>query len=356
MRQRLGTVITGSLADGFQVRLEQHVPPEQLKTGHFVVLAGQQYRFFSLVTDLKLEVANPEILLAPPQAQETLLQAVLCQQDIFLTAQIKPVIMLDQQQRLAPVKTIPPHFAPVYAASDQDVALIFGAENQHPKYFAIGRPLDMTASVCLDLERLVERSNGIFGKTGTGKTFITRLILAGVMQKQKAVNLIFDMHSEYGLQARTETAGSSFVRGLKSLFPERVAIFTLDPASTRRRGGAPDVTVSIAYQDIKVEDIMALQAELNLHSTALESAYLLAAKYKQQWLVELLRVGGEQAKELAQEVGAHPESIAALYRKLRKIEQLPFFSATPTATQPVIEELLAYLSRGISVVIEFGNY
>lgn len=356
MRKLLGTVIAGSLADGFQVRLAPQVLSEQLKTGHFVMLAGQTYRFFSLVTDLKLEAANPEILLAPPSSHETLLQSVLCQRDIFLTASIKPVIMLDQQDRIAPVKTIPPHFAPVYEASNQDVALIFGAESQNSKYFQIGRPLDMTAPVCLDLERLVERSNGVFGKTGTGKTFITRLLLAGLMQKQKAVNLIFDMHSEYGLQARTEGAGQSFVRGLKSLFPEQVAIFSLDPASTRRRGGAPDVNVTIAYQEIKVEDIMALQAELNLHSTALESAYLLAAKYKQQWLVELLRVGGEQPKELAQEVGAHPESIAALYRKLRKIEQLPFFSAVPTTNTPVIEQLLTYLSRGVTVIIEFGNH
>ncbi len=33
---------------------------------------------------------------------------------------------------------------------------------------------------------------------------------------------------------------------------------------------------------------------------------------------------GEHLKELAQEVGAHPESISALYRKLKVIERLPF--------------------------------
>ena len=52
-------------------------------------------------------------------------------------------------------------------------------------------------------EKLVERSNGIFGKTGTGKTFLTRLFCRAY-QKDKAINLIFDMHSEYGLQARKE--------------------------------------------------------------------------------------------------------------------------------------------------------
>ena len=72
-----------------------------------------------------------------------------------------------------PVKTIPPHFATVYEATKQDVALIFGDENDASKhYFNIGSPLDMNTPVCLDLEQLTERSNGIFGKTGTGKTFL----------------------------------------------------------------------------------------------------------------------------------------------------------------------------------------
>ena len=65
----------------------------------------------------------------------------------------------------------------------------------------------------------------------------TRLVLAGLVHNDKAVNVIFDMHSEYGLQARKEDNQQSFVKGLKTLFPDKVVIFSLDPASTRRRGG-----------------------------------------------------------------------------------------------------------------------
>ena len=111
----------------------------------------------------------------------------------------------------------------------------------------------------LDLDKLTERSNGIFGKTGTGKTFLTRLVLAGLMHHDKAVNIIFDMHSEYGLQARKEGNQESFVKGLKTLFPEKVVIFSLDPASTRRRGGMPDVELTLSYSSIAIEDIISLQ-------------------------------------------------------------------------------------------------
>ncbi len=83
--------------------------------------------------------------------------------------------------------------------------LFFGKEEEYEsRYFMIGSPLDMDTPVCIDLERLTERSNGIFGKTGTGKTFLTRLVLAGLIKHQKAVTIIFDMHSEYGVQARQE--------------------------------------------------------------------------------------------------------------------------------------------------------
>jgi hypothetical protein len=319
MKKQIGTIVSGSLTEGFVMRIAAHTDLESIKTGKFVSIVGNQHKFFSMITDLSLEVTNPDILLFPPTPQEKLLTNMLKQRDIYATAILKPMLMLNNNEKM-PVKTIPPHFATVFEANKEDVALIFGDEADPSKrFFNIGSPLDMNTPVCLDLDRLTERSNGIFGKTGTGKTFLTRLVLAGLIKNEKAVNLIFDMHSEYGLQARKE-GPQSFVKGLKTLFPDRVVIFSLDPASTRRRGGSPDVEISLTYQSVHVEDILSLQEELNLHPTALEAAYLVHARYKQDWLQTLLDQG-HNAKDFAQEIGAHPESIAALYRKLKTIER-----------------------------------
>lgn len=359
MRKTIGSIVTGSLTDGFVMRVASGTQLEDIKTGKFVSIVGKHHAFFSLITDLKLEVTHPDILLFPPTKEEKLLTRMLSQRDIYATATLKPMLMLDKDNNHSPVKTIPPHFATVYEANAQDVALIFGDEHDASKaFFNIGSPLDMNTPVCLNLEKLTERSNGIFGKTGTGKTFLTRLILAGLVKNEKAVNLIFDMHSEYGLQARKEGKTHSFVKGLKTLFPERVAIFSLDPESTRRRGGSPDVEVTLTYQSIHVEDILSLQNELNLHATAVEAAYLISAKYKREWLAVLLSQG-ENLKEFAQDIGAHPESIAALYRKLKRIERLPFFkTGTGGAYKDtsVIDQMLEYIDRGINVIVEFGNF
>ncbi len=67
---------------------------------------------------------------------------------------------------------------------------------------------------------------------------------------------------------------------------------------------------------------------------------------------------GERLKEFAQELGAHPESIAALYRKLKRIEQLPFFKPTDYSAraESAIDQMMEYIDRGINIIVEFGNF
>jgi len=138
--------------------------------------------------------------------------------------------------------------------------------------------------------------------------------------------LVFDMHNEYGYSAVKESSEGSrgFVKGLKQLFGNKVALFSLDPESTRARGVNPDHEVYISYDQVQVEDIAILQDELRLNPTAIESAYLLYTMYRRQWLRHLLSKDGEEIKELAEQIGAHKESLAALHRKLKRFEHFPF--------------------------------
>lgn len=361
MQKILGTIISGSLSEGLTMRASPTVALADFKAGKFVSIKDGVFTYFCLISDIQLGMSQPEIALFPPTAQETLLSAMIQRRDTYATVILRPMLTLDADNNKRPVKTIPAHFSPVYEACNKDVALVFGDEKSRDKaYFNIGCPLDMQTPICIDMEKLVERSNGIFGKTGTGKTFLTRLILAGTIKHDKAVNLIFDMHNEYGIQARQEGHGQAFVKGLKALFPHKIAICSLDPQATRRRGATPDVDFKLTYQAIHVEDIISLEHELNLHPTALEAAYLIAAQYKGDWLQELLS-HGDTLKDFANSVGAHPESVAALYRKLKRIEQLPFFVKQEKGSgayrhDDCVDTLLEFLDKGTSVVIEFGNF
>jgi DNA helicase HerA-like ATPase len=347
----LGHVVSGSLADGFDINIT--TGHDEMRAGKFVSIISHQGRFFSLVTDLKLAVSNTDIFKFNASTFGPF-QLALAQKTTYSMAHLRPLILVDNHNAIRSVKTVPNHFSAVTDVDNSDIKLIFGSEEHVSKnYFAIGCPLGMTESVCLNLEKLCERSNGIFGKTGTGKTFLTRLVLAGIVSRKKAVNLIFDMHSEYGIQARKENS-VNFVKGLKTLFPERVALFALDPNSTRRRGSSPDVEVVISYQDISVEDILSMQNELNLHATALEAAYMIEAKYKKEWLSVLLS-SGDDLRAFAGGLGANYESIAALFRKLKRIEKLPFFCPQKTSSS-VIDQMMEYIDKGIHIIVEFGNF
>ncbi len=185
MKKKIGHIVSGSLEQGLLMRIDAQTNPETIKTGKFVSIVGSQHKYFSLITDLSLAISHPDILLFPPTESEQLLLSFLKQRDIYATANLKPMLMLGAEGRPMPVKTIPPHFSTVLEVDNKDVALIFGSEDDaSKKYFNVGTPLDMATPVCLDLERLTERSNGIFGKTGTGKTFITRLVLAGLIKHE----------------------------------------------------------------------------------------------------------------------------------------------------------------------------
>ncbi|MFS8909855.1 ATP-binding protein [Synechococcus sp. H60.3] len=380
--QPLATVIQGSLSRGLEARLNPGVSVEDLRVGKFVVIQGERHRFFGLLTDVTLATSNPQILVNPPRPEETLLQEVLAGTGTYGVIALTPMLMLVPRQtegerlyplidpnrledggpalpgaeamELLPVKTVPAHFSQVYEARELDFRTVFGWEDDPTRRnFAIGQPLDMAVPICLDLDRWVERSNGIFGKSGTGKSFLARLLLAGIIRKRAAVNLIFDMHSEYGWEAASEDRQATTVKGLRQLFPGQVQIYTLDPDSTRRRGVRDARELFIAYNQIEVEDLALLAEELNLSEASLENAIILRNEFGRDWISRLLSLSNAEVQEFCEQKMGNKASILALQRKLTRLDDLKYIRNS--LPHNYIGEILEALSRGIHVVIEFGS-
>ena len=53
--------------------------------GRFVVIEGQAYEFFSMITDIALGATNPEVLDMPPDRDDVLMHAVLAGTSTFGT-------------------------------------------------------------------------------------------------------------------------------------------------------------------------------------------------------------------------------------------------------------------------------
>ena len=353
---RLGIVVAGSLSEGLKVRLDAGTSVEDMRVGKFVKIRGEQHDFFCLVTDVLLDAANSRVLADPPPEDEPFLRAVLAGTVTYGLLQVEPRLMLARDVDTSaeagpqPVKTIPTHFSTAYVASEADFERVFGADG--PGRFAIGEPLDMAVPIRLNLRRFVERSNGVFGKSGTGKSFLTRLLLCGIIQHRVAANLIFDMHSEYGWEAHTEEHGVR-AKGLKQLFRGQVFIYTLDPKSARERGVPYDGELRIGRDEIDLDDIALLHDELRLHPTAIESGSLVVQQHGDRWLSELLAMDGDALRAFCDRQGANLQSLSALRRKLQaNIATLPFVADRGYG----LDEIVKRLEQGQHVVLEFGQH
>ena len=353
---RLGMVVAGSLSDGMEVRLDPGTSVEDIRVGRYVTVSGQRMRFFGVVTDVALSSTDPAMRTNPPDVSDPFIAQVVSGTAAYGTITVEPMLTLsndplDAMDGPQPAKTVPSHFAQVALASEQDVERVFGGEST--QNFWIGSPLDMETKLCLNMASFVTRSNGVFGKSGTGKTFLTRLLLIGILQSGEATNLVFDMENEYGWRGYSE--GKTEVKGLKQLFSSRVAVFSLDEESSRNRGLAPDYVVRIGYEEVEPEDIMLLRETLNLSEVAADAAYLLQRHFSQRrWLRDFLALSRQDVLELATELNVNPGALGTLHNRLSRFERFGFMDAE--SAHDSVREILNYLGRGIHVVLEFGRY
>ena len=353
----LGMVIEGSVSNGVEVRLDPGVSVEQIKVGTFVTLQGTSNRFFGVVTDVGLGSTDPRMKFTPLPGNDPFVIEAMQGTVAFGTVSVIPQLtmpdVLGDEQKPAAAKSIPAHFSRAFTASQEDVETVFGGEEDGN--FWIGSPLDMETKLCLNLGELVKRSMGVFGKSGTGKTFLTRLLLTGILQNGEASSLIFDMHSEYGWQGQDTDKGMT-VKGLKQLFGAKVSTFTLDEEHSRRRGLSTDETVHLGFNYVEPEDVELLRESLNLSDVAASAAYNLREKYGEEiWLKEFLDAGKSGSlMELAEELQVNAGALRALYNRMGRFTRHGFMvehSRTDTAAL-----MIEHLERGQHVVLEFGRY
>ena len=351
----LGMVVGGSLSDGLQVRLDPRLSIERLAVGRYVVIQGKSgRRFFGLVTDIALADAHNALADRPPQPEDAFTTEVYSRQIAYGTVHVSPMLMLDEDDdQPRPVKTIPAHFAPVHEASAQDVERVFGAEDS--THLFLGTPLDMeNVHVNLDLERFAERSSGVFGKSGTGKSFITRILLAGIVDSGLASALIFDMHNDYGWTVKDE--GGREFKGLRQLFTDgRVSVVTLDEATSRARQSKVDRVLRIGYEQIEPEDVEMLSGLLGLTEVQTGALHFLRRRLGKSWIQRLLSdQPDEDLQAMVQEDRLASATLGAIQRKFEFFRRMGFL--VPGEGDDAVEDIFRRLSMGTSVVLEFGTY
>lgn len=381
----IGYIVGGGLKEGFRIRLT--VPADRVQEGSFVVCENGRFRYYGLITDLQLGATDPRFSDEKSDRLQPVIQQALLGKTLYTTLQMYPTLLMDLGPDLAsptraewegrvergeetpgpkPVKTVPSHHAEVRQANAGDVADIFGRDGDG--MFVVGSTIEQGYPVRLDLKKFVKRSSGIFGATGTGKSFLTRMILAGLMSEDVAAALIFDMHNEYAYDDLDSDKGQT-VLGLRSLFGQKVQVAALGKTGTIR-GNSPDFTLEIAVKEFDLSDIMMLGGQLNLTDTATTTLNALRNAFKENWFSEFMKLepgkmeydpetdksrpAPDSVAGWAKDNNVHERAAEALHRKLKIIYDKPYVVEKP-ANDPV-NQIVDKLENGRHVILGFGEY
>jgi hypothetical protein len=381
----IGYIVGGGLKEGFRIRLT--VPADRVQEGSFVVCENGRFHYYGLITDLQLGSTDPRFADEKTDRLQPAIQQALLGKTLYTTLMMYPTLLMDtgpefgsperaewqdrvdkQQENPGPkpVKTVPAHHAEVRQANEADVAQIFGEAGDG--MFVVGHTIEQGYPVRLDLKQFVKRSSGIFGATGTGKSFLTRMVLAGLMLEDVAAALVFDMHNEYAFDD-TDTDRMVTVRGLSSLFGRKVQVAALGKGAMVR-GKSPDFTLEVALKDFQTSDIELLSDALNLTDTASVTLNALVRSFNENWFAEFMKLepgavetDPESGKTFpadnsvaawARQNNVHEKAAEALHRKLAVIYDRPYVVERP-AGDPV-NEIVDKLENGRHVILSFGEY
>ena len=389
-KKEIGYIVGGGLKESFSARLT--VPANEVQEGAFVTIEDGDWLFYGLATDLQLGATDPRF--ADEQSEKRFppqLANALHGQTLYTNLEILPALMLERGPEPGsptyadwlkkigentphpiPVKTVPRHHSEVRLANEGDIAEIFGDPDADGN-FVIGYTREYTREqghpVCVYLDKFVQRSSGVFGATGTGKSFLTRLMLAGLMHRGQASVLVLDMHNEYGFDDIASDTKKA-VTGLKTKFKSRVNVVGLGAGATIR-GQVPDFNLEIAMSDISSSDIEMLTRELNLKETTPTTLNALWMTFRENWFAaframtrETVMIEDEKGKKKevpaegsvaawADANGVNVAAAEALHDKLRRLFTKEYIVEKPAADS--VAQIIGALEGGRHVVLSFGE-
>ena len=340
---KIGEIVSASVIDGLVAKLQLN-NPEELRIAYPVIVEGARYDFFTLVEDVINEPSDIADQLAGSSISDVVVPRPETHEGyggpiFYSKAKLRMIQIIDRETKaLSEPQTIPPYFAECRHATRDDVERIYTPT-------AKSAPLGTITGVepfyvHLDMEKLVEKPFAIFGRTGTGKSILNKLVCTAILSRDVGSVLVFDMHGEYGVYSKTDGT-----EGLKYYFPGKVEIFSLDPKNTEARpfvldaGQITPEDLIIAFQDFTPQMIDHIY---QIWRTKPRDLDLIAAIREHQ--VTQDEVEGGQI---------HLMVIQALQRRMGRFDRLPFIRQ---GGKDAFSQMLAAIKAGKSVVLDFGDF
>lgn len=384
MERIFARITGGSLSRGLEAHILRSFSSEDITNGSLVVISGVKSRYLALISDLMLK-SGSEIAVSLVRGEDGSSHELRLAQEAA-AAGLKSEGVLGAELTLIPIAVyrnnvvekadnIPGLMSSVRFPSLGDIESFYGRIDDKvfwgvgsPKSPLIDERLDVFIPINVDV--LVRGCFGIFGKSGTGKTFLGNLLAAYIVLanhadafRKKVKLLILDMHSEYGLMVKDQL-GEEFAEGVGLAF--KYDFLRLSPDSVLSREAGLDV-FRLNYQVITVQDLLASGETLGFTKTFMDLlpslGGLLRSMFDDNWLKALCGfVDDDTDKTVKKEVrdrygqGALSSLIAARGR-LSRLANYEFIDWSDDGVVDSASDVVNELLEGHrSVVISFGRY
>lgn len=341
---KIGEIVAASVIEGLVAKLQLN-NPEELKIAYPVIVEGARYDFYCLVEDILNEPSDIADQLAGSSISDVIVPRPETHEGyggpiFYSKAKLRMIQIIDREtKKLSEPQTIPPYFSECRHATKADVERIYEPTASSATLGTITGVEPFYVQV--DMGKLVEKPFAIFGRTGTGKSILNKIVCTAILAKEVGSVLIFDMHGEYGVYSKTDNT-----EGLKYYFPGKVEIFSLD---LKNKEAMPFILdpMQIDPRDL----IIAFQNDLT--PQMIDHIYMIDRRRpKDQDLITAIREYiVTEAEDRSGQV--HQMVVQALQRRMNRFDRLPFVKI---GAKDAFSQMVSFIKEGKSVVLDFGDF
>ncbi len=243
----VGSILEASFEKGLVACLMRGEDPEDYPIGSLAIVDTDKNSYLTILNEVQYTGSlSPSVLLGiPDELRDSIIHHVR-REYVDYYVKLIPIAKYSKEKKISEKPdTIPPYGAKLIKAAPNDIALYYGTPDWH-RTFPLGRPKligEVGFAIPVDIKNLVNLNFGIYGKSGSGKTFIANL-LVGYGMLYSLYNrgeedyidirfLIFDMHDEYSLDV-LDNNRKPIAKGVANIFKDEFIICTPDIENHRR--------------------------------------------------------------------------------------------------------------------------
>ncbi|GEM_PF-1439512 len=271
-----------------EIILEDTGNIEDISIGRLVVIEGSSKLYLGVIDSIEQRVYRGLESYIPELSNGKFLNKYiefLRDEASIKILKVIPVAEVDKNgSEVREVSSSPSIGSKIYGDQVNGIKMFYDSPD-YRKSFPVGYAEDITGNhilIPIPLDKLYNLSFGIFGKAGTGKTFLANLLISYTVVYNTFVErdsdrislLIFDTQGEYSTSLLSDT-GEPLCDGACRIFNDMFKLYSLDPSYRSDQGFT---SLKIPLYDIDIDDFKTLTQGLNLTKGFLDNLHFLKRK------------------------------------------------------------------------------